>query len=52
MCNTIPSFDLTDYATWRRTICVEFPTQFVDKPEKPHEKMADRGLKRKWQIEV
>jgi P4 family phage/plasmid primase-like protien len=46
-CNQIPNIDNMDYAFAKRLRCINFPTEFVENPSKPHHKKVDTTLQEK-----
>lgn len=51
-CNELPEIKGEDQALWRRIRAVDFPSRFVDEPEKPNEYMIDRTLPSRMREDV
>lgn len=47
LCNKPPIFNGNDPACQARVICIQFPSKFVDNPQKPNEKKIDRSISKK-----
>lgn len=52
MTNELPKAKAEDAPFWARAIIVKWPFSFVDKPEKPYERQADKDLDEKLQAEA
>jgi len=47
VCNDLPKLSENTWALWRRMRCVHFPTCFVERPTRPHERQVDHHLDEK-----
>jgi len=43
-CNEIPKLDDDSWPAWRRIKVIDFPTLFVDNPQRPHERKKDPAI--------
>ncbi len=50
--NELPKAKADDSAFWSRAILVKWPLSFVENPEQPYERPADKGLDEKIQAEA
>lgn len=50
--NELPKAKADDAAFWARAILIKWPLSFVDKPEQPYEREADKNLDAKIQAEA
>lgn len=49
--NELPKAKADDAAFWHRVILIKWPLSFVDEPEHPYERKADKDLKKKLELE-